>query len=78
MLVTERDPVIGDQGGKQKSMGSSACFTPDPADPDVYDTVRSVDSPVIVSVDEEAAGLITGTFELVELEVIDNRIVIIL
>ena len=78
MLVTERDPVVGDQRRKQKSVGSAACFTPDTADPDVYDTVRSVDTPVIVSVDGEAAGLTTGTFELVELEVIDDRIVIIL
>ena len=59
-------------------MGFTAEFTAYSADPDRNQTVRGKDASRIVGVHTKASGMAAGAGELVELEAIDNRIVIIL
>ena len=78
MLIQKRDPVVWNEGRKQKGMRSSALGTADTADPERTDTVRKKDAPRIVSMDSQAGRMSAGTFQPVKLEAVNDGIVIIL
>ena len=78
ILVQKGYPVIRNEGRKQKGMSSSTLRTADTADPERTGTIRKKDAPRIVSVDGQTGRMPTGTFQLVKLDVINDRIVIIL
>ena len=59
-------------------MCPSALGTSYTADAKWVDTIRKEDAPIIVSVDGQTGRMPTGTFQLVKLDVINDRIVIIL
>jgi len=78
MLIQQRDPVVWNEGRKQKGMRSSALGTADTADPERVDTVREKDAPRIVSMDSQAGRVSAGACQTMELEAVNNGIVIIL
>ena len=78
MLIQQRNPVVWNEGRKQKGMRSSTLGTADTADPERTDTIRKEDAPRIVRMDSQTGRMSAGTFQLVKLEAVNDGIVIIL
>jgi hypothetical protein len=78
MLIQQRNPVVWNEGRKQKGMSSSTLRTADTADPERTGTIRKKDAPRIVSMDSQTGRMSAGTFQLVKLEAVNDGIVIIL
>jgi hypothetical protein len=78
VLVVEGDPVIRDDGGKQQGVCPSALRAFDPADAEEGDTFRQENTSFVIAMDGKAPGGSAGTPNLVHLEAVNGRIVVIL
>lgn len=75
LLVGEKHLRIGDQGRQQYCMCTAAFGTPDPADPEAGISGRKFNSPSVVTMYGKAGGMPTGTGQLMELYLINNKII---
>ena len=75
LVVSEEHLGIGNQGRQQYCMCTSAFRTPDPADPETDISGRKFNSPFVVTMYRKAGGMPAGTGQLMELDLIDNRII---
>lgn len=75
LLIDKEHLGIGDQGRQQDRMRVSAFGTSDPTDPEADISGRKFNSPSVVTMYGKAGGMPTGTGQLMELDLINNRII---
>lgn len=78
VLVIEGDPVIRDDGRKQERVCPATFRAFDPADTKKSDPIGLEYSSIIIPMDAHTSRGPTGTFELMHLQAVNYRIVIIL
>lgn len=75
LLVSEEHLGIGDHGRQQYCMCTPAFRTSDPADPKADISGREFNSPSVVTMYGKASRMPAGTGQLMELDLINNRII---